>query len=78
MHVHAAEKAIVGQNGDVANIENGSGDAIFTNLSGSPRSNVYAGNSATMTGPITSHIHGGKHNTVINAVEGPEQESTKR
>ncbi|MEV3925938.1 hypothetical protein [Actinomadura coerulea] len=78
VHVHAVKKAIVGQNGPVANSENGSGDAIFTNLSGSPRSNVYAGNNATMTGPITSKIHGGKHNTVINAVAGPEQESTKR
>ncbi|MEV0668318.1 hypothetical protein AB0I58_43545, partial [Spirillospora sp. NPDC050365] len=78
VHIHAVEKSIVGQNGPVANSENGSGDAIFTNLSGSPRSNVYAGNSATMTGPITTKLHGGKHNTVINAIAGPEQESTKR
>ncbi|GGQ11631.1 DNA polymerase III gamma/tau subunit [Actinomadura coerulea] len=78
VNVHAVKKAVVGQNGPVSNSENGSGDAIFTNLSGSPRSNVYAGNSATMTGPITNRIHGGTHNTVINAIEGPEQESTKR
>ncbi|MEU8306827.1 hypothetical protein AB0C84_25050 [Actinomadura sp. NPDC048955] len=78
VHIHAVEKSIVGQNGPVANSENGSGDAIFTNLSGSPRSNVYAGNSATMTGPISTKLHGGKHNTVINAVAGPEQESTKK
>ncbi|MGW2311767.1 hypothetical protein [Actinomadura luteofluorescens] len=78
VHIHAVEKSTVGQNGPVANSENGSGDAIFTNLSGSPRSNVYAGNSATMTGPISTKLHGGKHNTVINAVAGPEQESTKK
>ncbi|MEU8125406.1 hypothetical protein AB0C21_42410 [Spirillospora sp. NPDC049024] len=75
--IHAAEKAAVGQNGHVLVGENGSGDAVFTNLTKSPHSLVFAGNSATMTGEINSHIHGGKRNTVINAVAGPEQESTK-
>lgn len=78
MHIHAVKKANVGQNGPVVNSEKGPGDAIFTNLSGSPRSNVYAGNSATITGPITTKLYGGKRNTVINAVAGPEQESNKR
>ncbi|SNR95555.1 hypothetical protein [Actinomadura mexicana] len=78
VQIHAVKKAIVGQNGPVVNSEKGPGDAIFTNLSGSPRSNVYAGNSATMTGPISTKLHGGKHNTVINAIAGPAQESNKR
>ncbi|MGI5204461.1 hypothetical protein ACQEU6_23130 [Spirillospora sp. CA-108201] len=76
--IFAVKKATVGQNGPVVNSEEGPGDAIFTNLSGSHRSNVYAGNSATITGPISTRLYGGKHNTVINAVEGPEQESTKK
>ncbi|WP_141578531.1 hypothetical protein [Actinomadura sp. WMMA1423] len=75
--IHAVKQAAVGQNGDVGVAENGSGDAVFTNLTKSPHSLVLAGNSATMVDDINSHIHGGEHNTVINAVAGPEQESSK-
>ncbi|WP_433476795.1 hypothetical protein ACQPZP_06875 [Spirillospora sp. CA-142024] len=78
INFYAVEKAYVGHNGPTYVSEKGPGDLMFTDIVKSPHAKPVIGNKPVKTGDITTTLHGGKHNTAVTAIEGSEQESTKK
>ncbi|GGV20730.1 hypothetical protein GCM10010182_48520 [Actinomadura cremea] len=75
--VFAAEKSTVGTNGPTVAVESGPGNLAFSNVTGSPKASPKVGNESVKTGDFHTHLKDGKGNTVVNEVEGAEQDSVK-
>ncbi|MFV2178200.1 hypothetical protein, partial [Actinomadura sp. LOL_011] len=77
INIFIVEKATVGHNGPVYVVESGPGDLAYSNVTGSPKASPKVGNKSVEAGDIKTTLKGGKGNTVVNEVEGSEQDSIK-
>lgn len=75
--IFIVENATVGHNGPVYVVENGPGDLAYSNVTGSPKASPKVGNESVKTGDIKTDLKDGKGNTVVNEIEGAEQDSVK-
>ncbi|MEV5831735.1 hypothetical protein AB0L25_39845 [Spirillospora sp. NPDC052242] len=77
INVFIVENATVGHNGPVYVVESGPGDLAYSNVTGSPKASPKVGNESVEAGDIKTDLKGGKGNTVVNEIEGAEQDSVK-
>ncbi|TDC63621.1 hypothetical protein E1200_21910 [Actinomadura sp. GC306] len=64
----------IGHNGPTVVGEFGPGNLNFSSVTGSPKASPKVGNEAVAVGEIETELKGGKGNTVVNEVEGSEQD----
>jgi Ca2+-binding RTX toxin-like protein len=68
------KKSNIGHNGGTLAGEFGPGNLNFSSVTGSPYASPKVGNESVKVDDIHTHLKGGKNNTVINEVEGSEQD----
>ncbi|XRQ11214.1 hypothetical protein ACN3XK_10095 [Actinomadura welshii] len=71
------KESAIGHNGPTLAAEAGPGDLSFSSVTASPHASPKVGNESVKTGDISTTLKGGKGNTVVNEVEGSEQDSVK-
>ncbi|WP_165965990.1 hypothetical protein [Actinomadura sp. 7K534] len=74
IHIYAVDKANIGHNGPTYVGESGPGNLNFSSVTGSPKASPKVGNESVKVDDINTNLKGGKGNTVINEVEGAEQD----
>ena len=74
IHIYAVDKANIGHNGPTYVAESGPGNLNFSSVTGSPKASPKVGNESVKVDDINTNLKGGKGNTVINEVEGAEQD----
>lgn len=74
INIYAVDKAVIGHYGPTFLSENGPGNLSFSSVTGSPKASPKVGNDSVKTGDISTKLKGGKGNTVVNEIEGSEQD----
>ncbi|XRQ11077.1 hypothetical protein ACN3XK_09350 [Actinomadura welshii] len=74
IHIYAVDKANIGHNGPTYVGESGPGNLNFSSVTGSPKASPKVGNESVKVDDINTNLKGGKGNTVLNEVEGSEQD----
>ncbi|MFS2294676.1 MAG: hypothetical protein FWJ90_18605 [Actinomadura sp.] len=74
INIYAVDKAAIGHFGPTYLSENGPGNLSFSSVTASPHATPKVGNESVKTGDISTKLKGGKGNSVVNEIEGPEQD----
>ncbi|MFG2091770.1 hypothetical protein [Spirillospora sp. NPDC048824] len=74
IHIYVVDKADIGHNGPTYVSESGPGNLNFSSVTGSPHASPKVGNESVKVDDINTSLKNGHGNSVVNEVEGSEQD----